>query len=235
MCHAGSLQPKAPPLLRMIQMDSLGNRLFLRTCEISSAPKHDVCLAKVEDLWQDLEPKLMYLPRDDRLQALSGLCVAALAHKGQKRKSGEPYIVHPVAVAELLAQLKVPVEVIVSGLLHDTVEDNDEIRFEDLESIFGVDVRRIVEGETKASKRTALGGRGNWSRRYTSLFNKLLGNKSPSSLKPDMCKAREQAENLRDMFLAMADDYRDRLHNMRTLEHMPEKKQQTIAAETLEA
>lgn len=46
---------------RMIQMDSLGNRLFLRTCEISSAPKHDVCLAKVEDLWQDLEPKLMYL------------------------------------------------------------------------------------------------------------------------------------------------------------------------------
>lgn len=195
---------------------------------------------QVEDLWQDLEPKLMYLPRDDRLQALSGLCVAALAHKGQKRKSGEPYIVHPVAVAELLAQLKVPVEVIVSGLLHDTVEDNDEIRSEDLESIFGVDVRRIVEGETKASKRTALGGRGNWSRRYTSLFNKLLGNKSPSSLKPDMCKAREQAENLRDMFLAMADDYRvilvklaDRLHNMRTLEHMPEKKQQTIAAETL--
>ncbi|CAK9047608.1 Putative GTP diphosphokinase RSH1, partial [Durusdinium trenchii] len=99
---------------------------------------------QVEDLWQDLEPKLMYLPRDDRLQALSGLCVAALAHKGQKRKSGEPYIVHPVAVAELLAQLKVPVEVIVSGLLHDTVEDNDEIRFEDLESIFGVDARRTL-------------------------------------------------------------------------------------------
>lgn len=53
--------------------------------------------------------------------------------------------------------------------LHDTVEDNDDIRFEDLESIFGPDVRRIVEGETKASKRTALGGRGNWSRHYTSL------------------------------------------------------------------
>eukprot|EP00438_Fugacium_kawagutii_P019628 Skav232801 [mRNA] locus=scaffold614:346472:358261:- [translate_table: standard] len=110
---------------------------------------------RVEDLWEELEPKLMYLslgrtlphfvqaqqrprfttchlrPREDRLRALSGLCVAAL---------------------------------------HDTVEDNDDIRFEDLESIFGLDVRRIVEGETKASKRTALGARGEWSRRYTTLF-----------------------------------------------------------------
>lgn len=197
---------------------------------------------QVEDLWEDLEPKLMYLPRDDRLRALSGLCVAALAHKGQRRKSGEPYIVHPVAVAELLALLKVQVDVIISGLLHDTVEDNDDIRFEDLESIFGLDVRRIVEGETKASKRTALGGRGNWSRRYTSLFNKFLGNgeNKDSSPPKEMGKAQEQAENLRDMFLAMADDYRvilvklaDRLHNMRTLQYMPEIKQKTIAAETL--
>lgn len=197
---------------------------------------------QVEDLWEDLEPKLMYLPREDRLRALSALCVAALAHKEQQRKSGEPYIVHPVAVAELLALLKVQVDVIISGLLHDTVEDNDDIRFEDLESIFGKDVRRIVEGETKASKRTALGGRGNWSRRYTSLFEKFLRNEknSNSSQPKEIGKAQEQAENLRDMFLAMADDYRvilvklaDRLHNMRTLQYMPERKQKTIAAETL--
>ncbi|CAJ1459859.1 unnamed protein product, partial [Effrenium voratum] len=186
---------------------------------------------QVEHLWEDLEPKLMYLSRDDRLLALSALCVAALAHKGQTRKSGEPYIVHPVAVAELLALLKVQAEVIVSGLLHDTVEDNATMRFEDLEGIFGPDVRRIVEGETKASKRTA-----GWSR-YTSLFNQFLG-KPPSP--PEVAKAREQAENLRDMFLAMADDYRvilvklaDRLHNMRTLEFMREDKQKKIAAETL--
>jgi len=196
---------------------------------------------QVSELWQDLESKLMYLPREDRLRALSALCVASLAHKGQKRKSGEPYIVHPVAVAELLALLKVQVDVIIGGLLHDTVEDNPDIHFEDLEQIFGPDVRRIVEGETKASKRTALGGRGNWSRRYTSLFSIFFGKRTPASTKStEVCKAREQAENLRDMFLAMADDYRvilvklaDRLHNMRTLQFMPERKRKTIAAETL--
>ncbi|CAE7551890.1 RSH1, partial [Symbiodinium necroappetens] len=197
-------------------------------------------MAEVTRLWEGLEPKLMYLPREDRLRALSALCVAALAHHGQMRKSGEPYIVHPVAVAELLALLKVQVDVIVGGLLHDTVEDNPTIHFEDLEEIFGPDVRRIVEGETKASKRTALGGRGNWSRRYTSLFSIFFGKQTPSSTSDDVSKAREQAENLRDMFLAMADDYRvilvklaDRLHNMRTLQFMPERKRKTIAAETL--
>ncbi|CAE7945526.1 spoT, partial [Symbiodinium sp. KB8] len=137
-------------------------------------------------------------------------------------------------------QRGVQVDVIVGGLLHDTVEDNPTIHFEDLEEIFGPDVRRIVEGETKASKRTALGGRGNWSRRYTSLFSIFFGKQTPSSTSDDVSKAREQAENLRDMFLAMADDYRvilvklaDRLHNMRTLQFMPERKRKTIAAETL--
>eukprot|EP00931_Biecheleriopsis_adriatica_P114764 TRINITY_DN90677_c0_g1_i1.p1 TRINITY_DN90677_c0_g1~~TRINITY_DN90677_c0_g1_i1.p1 ORF type:complete len:691 (-),score=126.62 TRINITY_DN90677_c0_g1_i1:166-2190(-) len=200
--------------------------------------------AEASKLWLDLEPKLMYLPRSDRVKALSGLCVAVLAHKGQKRKSGEPYIIHPVAVAELLADLKVEVDVVIAGLLHDTVEDNDEINFRDLEVIFGRDVRRIVEGETKASKRTALGRTPAWSRHYAALFDFVVFGKRPwDSSKPksdDVSKARLQAENLRDMFLAMADDYRvilvklaDRLHNMRTLQHMPERKRFSIAGETL--
>eukprot|EP00930_Biecheleria_cincta_P047039 TRINITY_DN32541_c0_g1_i1.p1 TRINITY_DN32541_c0_g1~~TRINITY_DN32541_c0_g1_i1.p1 ORF type:complete len:668 (+),score=110.59 TRINITY_DN32541_c0_g1_i1:40-2004(+) len=193
-------------------------------------------MKQVSEIWLDLEPKLMYLPQEERLEALSALCVAALAHKGQKRKSGEPYLIHPVAVAELLASLKVQVDVVIGGLLHDTVEDNPEVEFSVLESLFGRDVRQIVEGETKASKKTKMGGRG--SEQFSSLNSMIFGQLRESGI--EFSKARLQAENLRDMFLAMADDYRvilvklaDRLHNMRTLQYMPEKKRQNIAAETL--
>jgi GTP diphosphokinase / guanosine-3',5'-bis(diphosphate) 3'-diphosphatase len=131
-------------------------------------------------------------------------------HEGQYRKSGEPYIAHPVSVAGLLRDLGGDSVTIAAGFLHDIVEDT-EVTAEELEAKFGVEVRQLVEGVTKLSK-----------------FNF-------SSTK------ERQAENFRRMFLAMATDIRvivvklaDRLHNMRTLEHLKPEKQQRIALETRE-
>ncbi|AFZ69249.1 RelA/SpoT family protein [Deinococcus peraridilitoris] len=137
---------------------------------------------------------------------------AERAHDGVLRKSGEPYITHPVTVAQILADLGMDTDGVIAGLLHDTVEDTD-VTFEQVEQDFGVVVRRIVEGETKVSKLT----------------------KMSSNLHD------EQSENLRQMLIAMTGDIRviivklaDRLHNMRTLASMPAHKQQRIARETLE-
>jgi GTP diphosphokinase / guanosine-3',5'-bis(diphosphate) 3'-diphosphatase len=131
-------------------------------------------------------------------------------HEGQYRKSGEPYIAHPISVASLLRDLGGDSVTIAAGFLHDIVEDT-EVTPEDLEAKFGAEVRQLVEGVTKLSK-----------------FNF-------SSTK------ERQAENFRRMFLAMATDIRvivvklaDRLHNMRTLEHLKPEKQQRIALETRE-
>jgi GTP pyrophosphokinase len=131
-------------------------------------------------------------------------------HEGQYRKSGEPYIAHPVAVAELLRDLGGDSAMIAAGFLHDVVEDTD-ITVEQIEEKFGTQVRQLVEGVTKLSK-----------------FN-------------FSSKTERQAENFRRMFLAMAKDIRvivvklaDRLHNMRTLEHLSEEKQKLIALETKE-
>ncbi|MFN7850477.1 MAG: HD domain-containing protein, partial [Dolichospermum sp.] len=129
-------------------------------------------------------------------------------HGGQIRKSGEPYIAHPVAVAEILRELGGSPAMIAAGLLHDVVEDT-EVTGEDIEARFGAEVRRLVEGVTKLSKIN-----------FTS-------------------KTESQAENFRRMFLAMAQDIRvivvklaDRLHNMRTLQYMPESSRQRSAQET---
>ncbi|BAY94259.1 MULTISPECIES: RelA/SpoT family protein [unclassified Tolypothrix] len=129
-------------------------------------------------------------------------------HQGQYRKSGEPYICHPVAVAGLLRDLGGSADMIAAGFLHDVVEDTD-ITIEQIEELFSSDVRQLVEGVTKLSK---------------------INFKS---------KTESQAENFRRMFLAMAQDIRvivvklaDRLHNMRTLQFMPEEKRRRIAQET---
>jgi len=131
-------------------------------------------------------------------------------HKGQYRASGEPYIAHPVAVAGLLRDLGGSAVMIAAGFLHDVVEDTD-VTPEEIESLFGVEVRQLVEGVTKLSK-----------------FN-------------FSSKTERQAENFRRMFLAMAADIRvivvklaDRLHNMRTLEHLNPEKQRRISLETRE-
>ena len=129
-------------------------------------------------------------------------------HQGQRRASGEPYIAHPLAVATLLRDLGGSSAMIAAGFLHDVVEDTD-VTLEELEEQFGAEVRQLVEGVTKLSK-----------------FN-------------FSSKTERQAENFRRMFLAMAQDIRvivvklaDRLHNMRTLEHLPDPKRRRIAQET---
>ncbi|MGQ9865818.1 MAG: RelA/SpoT family protein [Pseudanabaenaceae cyanobacterium] len=131
-------------------------------------------------------------------------------HEGQCRASGDPYIVHPVQVATILRDLGGDRVTIAAGFLHDIIEDT-EITGDDLEALFGVEVRTLVEGVTKLSK-----------------FNFAS-------------KTERQAENFRRMFLAMAQDIRvivvklaDRLHNMRTLEYLQPDKQILIARETME-
>lgn len=112
----------------------------------------------------DLRPKLDYLEPHARERVLSALEVANVAHEGQKRKSGEPFIIHPIAVAAILADMRMDRDCIIAGLLHDTVEDTP-VTLEELETLFGRDVRKIVEGETKFSKlaKKVHGGKSNRS------------------------------------------------------------------------
>src|SRR6476469_1025879 len=131
-------------------------------------------------------------------------------HQGQSRASGEPYLVHPLEVACVLAEMKLDPVAIAAGLLHDSVEDTS-VTIVDIRKEFGEQVAHIVEGVTKISK-------------------------------IDFASSEErQAENVRKMVLAMVDDIRvvliklaDRLHNMRTLEHLAPERQQKIARETLD-
>ena len=145
---------------------------------------------------------------------------ARVAHSGVLRRSGEPYITHPVAVAVILAGLGMDSDSIMAGLLHDTVEDVEDVTFEGIETEFGTDVRRIVEGETKVSK---------------------LSKQGSQAAEVSDAGRDVQAENLRQMLVAMTDDIRiivvklaDRLHNMRTLGAMRPEKQVRIARETME-
>jgi len=138
--------------------------------------------------------------------------LAAAAHAGQARKNGEPFIVHPVETSTILAGLKMDLDTIVAGLLHDTVEDTD-LTLRDIARCFGPSVTSIVEGDTKRSK---LG-----------VTAAALDEETKRSL------------NHRAMLVAMGEDWRivvvklaDRLHNMRTLRHMPRHKQVRIARET---
>lgn len=165
---------------------------------------------KGQTLPESLQHSVGYLGADGIERVRQAYLAAAEAHDGVLRKSGDPYIVHPVAVAEVLADMHLDADAICAGLLHDTVEDT-ELTFEDVETQFGENVRKIVEGETKISKLAV--------RVYED----------------------EQSENLRQMLLSMVGDVRiilvklaDRLHNMRTLDAMPAIKQQRIAKETLE-
>ena len=144
--------------------------------------------------------------------------IAYDAHKEQRRKSGEPYIIHPLCVGIILADLEMDKETITAGLLHDVVEDTI-LTEEEITAEFGSDVALLVDGVTKLQ--------------LLQLSGDYEGNT------PDRLEV--QAENLRKMFLAMAKDIRviiiklaDRLHNMRTLKHMPPEKQQRIARETLD-
>ncbi len=152
-----------------------------------------------------------YHPSSDMSLIERAYQVARDAHKDQKRKSGEPYIIHPLCVAIILADLELDRETIASGLLHDVIEDTILTR-EEVEKEFGPSVALIVDGVTKLGQ-----------------------------LSYEADKIEEQAENLRKMFLAMARDIRvilvklaDRLHNMRTLKYMKPEKQKEKARETID-
>ncbi|MCX4338786.1 MAG: bifunctional (p)ppGpp synthetase/guanosine-3',5'-bis(diphosphate) 3'-pyrophosphohydrolase [Lachnospiraceae bacterium] len=161
-----------------------------------------------------------YHPSTDISLIRKAYQVASEAHQGQVRKSGEPYIIHPLYVAIILADLELDKETIVAGLLHDVVEDTI-MTDEEIAQQFGDDVALLVDGVTKLDKLNFHGEHANQDK--------------------DAEKLERQAENLRKMFLAMAKDIRviliklaDRLHNMRTLQHMRPEKQQEIARETLD-
>jgi GTP pyrophosphokinase len=159
--------------------------------------------------FEDLIEKVRSTHPDADIELLRRAYVfSAFEHKGQVRHSGEPYLVHPLQVADLLADMKVDVVAVAAGLLHDIVEDT-QTPIERIRELFGPDVAHVVEGVTK------------------------LGAISFSS------SEERQAENFRKMLLAMVDDIRvilvklaDRLHNMRTLHHLPEERRIKIAQET---
>jgi GTP pyrophosphokinase len=164
-------------------------------------------MIRFEDL---LEKVRAYNPEADLELLRRAYVFSAFEHKGQVRHSGEPYMVHPLEVANFLADLRLDAVAIAAGLLHDVVEDT-LTTIERIEELFGPEVAHVVEGVTKISTI------------------------------PFSSSEERQAENFRKMLLAMVDDIRvilvklaDRLHNMRTLHHLPEERRLTIAQETLD-
>src|SRR5512140_428612 len=157
-----------------------------------------------------LEKVRRYSPEPDLELLRRAYVFSALEHKGQVRHSGEPYLVHPLEVADMLAEMKLDAVAVSAGLLHDVVEDTLTTP-ERIAELFGPEIAHVVEGVTK------------------------IGAIQFSS------SEERQAENFRKMLLAMVDDIRvvlvklaDRLHNMRTLQHLPEERRVRIAQETLD-
>ncbi len=164
-------------------------------------------ITEIDDLVRQVRS---YHPDADEALLRRAYAFSAHAHEGQTRRSGEPYLQHPLAVAGILNFLKLDVTAIMAGLLHDTLEDTVATH-EELQAHFGDAVAHLVEGVTKIGQI------------------------------PFRTYEERQAENFRKMLLSMADDIRvvfiklaDRLHNMSTLEHLPEGKQKQVAQETLE-
>ena len=164
-----------------------------------------------QQLQQILTKIQKYHPKDDLSLVTRAYQFACEAHKDQKRKSGEPYIIHPVCVASILADLMLDSTTVAAGFLHDCVEDNKDVTVETIEAQFGPEVALLVDGVTKLKRLD-----------FTS-------------------REDQQAESLRKMFLAMAKDIRvvliklaDRLHNMRTLKYQSPDRQVAIARETLD-
>ena len=161
--------------------------------------------------FEDMVEKVRAYNPDADLELLRRAYVfSAFEHKGQIRHSGEPYMVHPLEVADLLADMRLDAVAIAAGLLHDVVEDT-LTSIERIQELFGPEVAHVVEGVTKISTI------------------------------PFLSSEERQAENFRKMLLAMVDDIRvilvklaDRLHNMRTLHHLPEERRVKIAQETLD-
>ncbi len=184
--------------------------------ESGTIKKSDIIVPKdftdVEELYSILVKTIRnYRPSTDLSMVRKAYQVALAAHKDQKRKSGEPYIIHPVCVAIILAGLELDKETIVAGILHDVVEDT-VMTTDEIEQQFGNEVALLVDGVTKLTQ-----------------------------LNYSKDKVEIQAENLRKMFLAMAKDIRviliklaDRLHNMRTMQYQSPEKQIEKSRETMD-
>lgn len=156
-----------------------------------------------------------FYEENELLELEHAIDVASLAHKGQKRKSGEPYIIHPLSVAATLIDWGMDIDTVLAGVLHDTVEDTD-LTLEQLETKFGKDVAFLVDGVTKVSQARA-------------------GMQDLTEYLP------QTKDNLSKLLIAIGQDVRviiiklaDRLHNLQTLQHMPREKQIKIARESLE-
>ena len=183
-----------------------------KTNQVERAVDTPADFTSPEELYKDLIAAIKkYHPSTDLSDIEKAYETARKAHEGQFRKSGEPYIFHPLCVAIILAELELDKESIIAGLLHDVVEDT-VMTTEDVAKEFGDEVALLVDGVTKLTQ-----------------------------LNYQHDKIEVQAENLRKMFLAMAKDIRvviikliDRLHNMRTLNFMPRAKQLLISKETLD-
>lgn len=175
-----------------------------------------------DDLYEELIASIRkYHPSTDISLVEKAYRVAHDSHAGQMRKSGEPYIIHPLSVAIILAELELDKETIAAGLLHDVLEDTVMTEAE-MEAEFGKEVVLLVDGVTKLKN--------------LHFTDSIKNPKDKNENRLEM-----QAENLRKMFLAMAKDIRvimiklaDRLHNMRTLQHQSQEGQQRIARETQE-
>jgi GTP diphosphokinase / guanosine-3',5'-bis(diphosphate) 3'-diphosphatase len=192
-----------------------------------------------------LERLLEQLPENytlaDRELIQRAYRVAEEAHREQKRHSGEPYINHCLAVASILADLRVPPEVIAAGLLHDTVEDTT-VKLNDIRRDFGNAIAVLVDGVTKLTNLPRVSRDDQHAENSNGNGNN--GSEASESLPSTIALGRKQdlvSETLRKTFLAMGEDVRvvliklaDRLHNMRTLGFMPEYKRKRIAKETLD-
>ena len=184
----------------------------IKTSEVEKSVDTPADFTSPEELYNDLIEKVkMYHPSSDLSDIERAYKVAKKAHEGQFRKSGEPYIIHPLCVAIILAELELDKESIIAGLLHDVVEDT-VMTSEDVAKEFGDEVALLVDGVTKLTQ-----------------------------LNYQHDKIEVQAENLRKMFLAMAKDIRviliklaDRLHNMRTMQYQSPAKQVEKSRETMD-
>ncbi len=159
-----------------------------------------------------IEKAKAYNPSSDSKLLQKAYLFSAYAHEGQLRLSGEPYLVHPVAVTDILADLKADDIALVAGLLHDVVEDNHQVSLAEIEKRFGAEVAHIVDGVTKIEEKVPLQNR-----------------------------QEDEWATLRKLVLAMVDDIRvilvklaDRLHNLRTMQAMPDHRRPVKALETLE-
>ncbi len=196
-------------LVTRIGLDSMSERIKKELNNTSITPPSST--TSPEEAYQDLLRSLdVYMPQVDRKSIQLAYEFASKCHEPQKRASGEPYIVHPLAVAGIVSTLKLDTSSIVAAILHDTVEDT-VATLEDIERLFGSEVRDLVDGLTKISKI-----------KFRSNEEKL-------------------AENFRKMIVAMAKDLRviliklcDRLHNMRTMDNLAIEKRKRIAQETLD-